>query len=94
MANYWIEHWAVEDHAFWKASGRSVATRNMIFSVLAEFLAFSIWQVWSATSVMLPQIGFKFSANELFWLAAIPGLTGATLRIPYALMVPVMGGRN
>lgn len=94
MANYWIEHWAVEDRAFWETSGKSVATRNMIFSVLAEFLAFSVWQVWSATSVMLPGIGFKFTANELFWLAAIPGLTGATLRIPYALAVPVFGGRN
>ena len=94
MASNWIEHWAVEDHAFWKESGKSVATRNMIFSVLAEFLAFSVWQVWSATSVMLTGIGFDFSANQLFWLAAIPGLTGATLRIPYALMVPIVGGRN
>lgn len=94
MSRYWIEHWAVEDHAFWEASGKSVATRNMIFSVLAEFLAFSVWQVWSATSVMLPGIGFKFTANQLFWLAAIPGLTGATLRIPYALAVPIFGGRN
>ena len=94
MASNWIEHWAVEDHAFWKESGKSVATRNMIFSVLAEFLAFSVWQVWSATSVMLTGIGFGFSANQLFWLAAIPGLTGATLRIPYALMVPIVGGRN
>ncbi len=93
-SKYWIEHWAVEDRAFWEASGKSVATRNMIFSVLAEFLAFSIWQVWSATSVMLTGIGFKFTANQLFWLAAIPGLTGATLRIPYALMVPLVGGRN
>ncbi|MBI4349930.1 MAG: NarK family nitrate/nitrite MFS transporter [Elusimicrobia bacterium] len=94
MADHWIEHWAVEDHAFWEASGKSIANRNMIFSVLAEFLAFSVWQVWSATSVMLTGIGFNFSANQLFWLAAIPGLTGATLRIPYALMVPILGGRN
>ena len=94
MPEYWIDHWEVENPAFWKATGKSVATRNIIFSVFAEFLAFSIWQVWSATSVMLPEIGFDFTANELFWLAAIPGLTGATLRIPYALMVPVFGGRN
>jgi NNP family nitrate/nitrite transporter-like MFS transporter len=94
MSKYWIDKWEVENPSYWKSSGRSVATRNLIFSVFAEFLAFSVWQVWSATSVKIPEIGFRFTENELFWLAAIPGLAGATLRIPYALMVPIFGGRN
>ncbi len=41
----------------------------------------------------MPNIGFKFTTNQLFWLAAIPGLSGATLRIFYSFMVPIFGGR-
>jgi NNP family nitrate/nitrite transporter-like MFS transporter len=87
-----IRNWYPENQNFWKRSGKRIATRNLIFSIFAEFLAFSIWQVWSAVAVNLPSIGFQFSVDQLFWLAALPGLTGATLRIPYALMVPMMGG--
>src|SRR3546814_13250640 len=33
------------------------------------------------------------SSDLLFWLAAVPGLSGATLRIFYAFLVPIFGGR-
>ncbi|MCE9600047.1 MAG: NarK family nitrate/nitrite MFS transporter [Spirochaetia bacterium] len=91
---YTIQEWNVEEPSFWAEAGRAIALRNLTFSIFAEFLAFSIWQVWSAVAVSLPLIGFTFSLNQLFWLAAVPGLTGATLRIPYAFMVPKFGGRN
>jgi NNP family nitrate/nitrite transporter-like MFS transporter len=91
---YTIEHWEVENPTFWEKIGRRIALRNLTFSIFAEFLAFTVWQVWSAVAVQLPAIGFRFTLNELFWLAALPGLTGATLRVPYAFMVPLMGGRN
>lgn len=94
MSKYSIERWEPENPDFWAGGGRYIALRNLVFSVFAEFLAFSVWQVWSATTVKLNQIGFNFSDNQLFWLAAVPGLTGATLRIPYAFMVPIFGGRN
>ena len=42
----------------------------------------------------LPLIGFKYSTNQLFWLAAAPALSGATLRIFYSFMVPLVGGRR
>jgi NNP family nitrate/nitrite transporter-like MFS transporter len=50
--------------------------------------------VWSVVVVNLPTIGFKYDPNKLFWLAALPGLTGATLRIFYSFMVPIFGGRK
>jgi NNP family nitrate/nitrite transporter-like MFS transporter len=49
--------------------------------------------VWSVVVAKLPSIGFNYTTNQLFWLAALPGLSGATLRIFYAFMVPIMGGR-
>jgi NNP family nitrate/nitrite transporter-like MFS transporter len=42
----------------------------------------------------LPLLGFDYSPNQLFWLAALPGLSGATLRIFYSFMVPIFGGRR
>src|SRR6185436_8450019 len=41
----------------------------------------------------LPAIGFTYTTDQLFWLAALPGLSGATLRIFYSFMVPIFGGR-
>jgi NNP family nitrate/nitrite transporter-like MFS transporter len=91
---YTIEHWAPEDESFWKSTGKKIAIRNLAFSIFAEFLGFSVWQVWSAVAAQLPNVGYAFTVNQLFWLAALPGLSGATLRIPYGLVVSIFGGRN
>jgi NNP family nitrate/nitrite transporter-like MFS transporter len=49
--------------------------------------------VWSVVVAKLPLIGFTYTTDQLFWLAALPGLSGATLRIFYSFMVPIFGGR-
>jgi NNP family nitrate/nitrite transporter-like MFS transporter len=86
--------WTPEDKAFWAREGQAIANINLWISMPALFLAFAVWQLWSVVAVNLPLLGFKFTANELFWLAAAPGLSGATLRIFYSFMVPVFGGRR
>ena len=86
--------WTPEDKAFWEQQGRAIANINLWISVPALFLAFAVWQLWSVVAVNLNALGFKFTSNELFWLAAAPGLSGATLRIFYSFMVPVFGGRR
>ncbi len=86
--------WTPEDKQFWAQEGEAVAKLNLWISVPALFLAFAIWQVWSVVAVNLPTLGFKYSTNQLFWLAAAPALSGATLRIFYSFMVPVFGGRR
>ncbi|MBT0652716.1 NarK family nitrate/nitrite MFS transporter [Geomobilimonas luticola] len=86
--------WNPEDKEFWEKEGKAIATRNLWISIPALFLAFAVWMVWSIVCVNLPLIGFKFDANKLFWLAALPGLSGATLRIFYSFMVPIFGGRK
>jgi NNP family nitrate/nitrite transporter-like MFS transporter len=50
--------------------------------------------VWSVVVVRLPEVGFTYTTDQLFWLAALPGLSGATLRIFYSFMVPIFGGRK
>src|SRR5918997_841649 len=90
----WIESWNPEDKAFWESEGKYVARRNLVFSIFAEFLGFSVWQLFSIVAALLPAIGFTFDSNELFWLVALPGLVGATMRFPYTFAVGLFGGRN
>jgi len=85
--------WRPDDPEFWEASGRRIANRNLWISIPCLMLAFSVWMVWSVVVAKLPSIGFNYTTGQLFWLAALPGLSGATLRIFYAFMVPIMGGR-
>ncbi len=89
-----IHDWRPEDAHFWAETGKKIATRNLWISIPALLLAFAVWMVWSAVTVRLNSIGFTFTTDELFWLAALPGLSGATLRIFYSFMVPVFGGRR
>ena len=89
-----ISDWRPEDSHFWAAGGKAIATRNLWISIPALLLAFAVWMVWSTVIVRLNSIGFTFSTDQLFWLAALPGLSGATLRIFYSFMVPIFGGRR
>jgi NNP family nitrate/nitrite transporter-like MFS transporter len=88
-----ITDWRPEDETFWQTKGRSVARRNLLISIPCLLLAFAVWMVWSVVVAKLPSIGFNYTTDQLFWLAALPGLSGATLRIFYSFMVPIFGGR-
>ncbi len=88
-----IEDWRPDDEQFWQEKGRKIANRNLWISIPCLLLAFSVWLVWSVVVAKLPSIGFDYSVDELFWLAALPGLSGATLRIFYSFMIPIFGGR-
>lgn len=88
-----IENWKPEDEQFWKEHGSKIANRNLWISIPALLLAFSVWMVWSVVVAKFPSIGFEYTTDQLFWLAALPGISGATLRIFYSFMVPIFGGR-
>ncbi|MCC6211079.1 MAG: MFS transporter [Burkholderiales bacterium] len=88
-----LEDWRPEDREFWESTGRRIARRNLMISIPALLLSFAVWMVWSVVVAKLPAIGFTYTTNQLFLLAAVPGLSGATLRIFYSFMVPVFGGR-
>ncbi len=90
----WIDGWDPEDAEFWAGAGRRVARRNLTASVVAELLGFSVWALWSIVVPQLPGAGFVLSADQMFWLIAVPSLVGAVLRLPYTFAVPLFGGRN
>jgi len=89
----WIDDWDPEDEQFWESRGRKIAKKNLIFSIVAEHLGFSIWVLWTIVVINLANAGFTLSLSEQFLLIALPNLIGSTLRIPYTFAVPKFGGR-
>jgi len=83
----WIDVWDPEDATFWAGKGRALARRNLWPSIFAEFLGFSVWQLWSIVVVSMPKAGFTYSTDQLFWLVALPSLSarrcGCRTRSPY-----------
>lgn len=88
-----IQDWRPEDKSFWESTGRAIARRNLWISVPCLLLSFAVWMVWSVVVAKLPSVGFAFTNEQLFWLAAMPGLSGATLRVFYSFMPAMFGGR-
>jgi NNP family nitrate/nitrite transporter-like MFS transporter len=89
----WIDRWEPEDETFWETTGKRVARKNLIFSVFAEHIGFSIWVLWTIIVINLGNVGIKISLPEQFWLTAVPNLIGSALRLPYTFAVPRFGGR-
>ncbi|WP_209125246.1 MFS transporter [Alkalihalobacillus sp. BA299] len=89
-----ITKWEPENKIFWEKEGKRHAKRNLWISVPTLMLAFIVWQIWSVVAVRLNDIGFQFTSEQLFTLAAVPGLIGATLRFVYTFAVGKFGGRN
>lgn len=94
MSAHVLKRWEPESPAFWKETGASIAQRNLWISIPALMLAFSVWMLWSVVVVNLDKAGFMLSKNQMFWLTALPALSGATLRIFYSFLVPIFGGRK
>jgi NNP family nitrate/nitrite transporter-like MFS transporter len=90
----WITDWDPEDETFWKTTGRRIARRNLVFSIFAEHLGFSVWTLWSVVVVAMPADVFPYSVDQKFWLVALPNLIGALMRLPYTFAITRFGGRN
>ncbi len=90
----WVSTWNPEDPDFWRTTGGKIAWRTLIITTFALILSFATWFAMSAIVVRMPNIGFKYDTMQLFWLAAMPGLAGGTLRILHTFLIPVFGSRH
>lgn len=88
-----LKQWNPDDDAEWEATGKAIATRNLWISIPSLLTGFAVWLYWGIITVQMINLGFSFSQSELFTLAAIAGLTGATLRIPSSFFIRLSGGR-
>ena len=93
LGKRWIDDWRPEDPEFWNRTGKAVARRNLIFSVLSEHIGFSVWSLWSVLVLFLGS-DYGFDPAQKFLLTALPTLVGAVLRLPYTFAVGTFGGRN
>ena len=89
-----LAHWDPENEVFWKRWGERIAKQNLYTSTWALTLAFVAWTMWATIAAQLNHIGFHFTDNEIFTLAALPGLVGATGRLIYTYLPAILGGRN
>jgi len=89
-----VKEWNPEDPDFWESKGKKIANRNLWISIPSLLCGFAVWLYWGIITVQMLNLGFPFDKGELFTLAAIAGLTGATLRIPSSFFIRIAGGRN
>jgi NNP family nitrate/nitrite transporter-like MFS transporter len=93
LGSRWIDDWRPEDGEFWNTIGKTVARRNLTYSVFSEHIGFSVWSIWSVLVLFLgPDYGFD--PAQKFLLTAAPTLVGALFRLPYTFAVGKFGGRN
>jgi NNP family nitrate/nitrite transporter-like MFS transporter len=90
----WLSRWAPEDPEFWEKEGRARAWTSLWVTTANLTMAFIVWFMVSALIVRMPGMGFKLTTDELFWLAAMPGLAGGTFRLIHNLLTPIYGGRH
>src|SRR4051794_18323547 len=91
--SHWIDFWDPDDETFWASTGERIARRNLIWSMFAEHIGFSVWVLWTNVVLNLANAGITLSVSELFLLTLVPNLIGSLLRIPYTFAVPRFGGR-
>ena len=89
-----LRNYTPDDEAYWASTGKAIATRNLWISIPSLLCGFAVWLYWGIITVQMINLGFGFEQSELFTLAAIAGLTGATLRIPSTFFIRIAGGRN
>jgi NNP family nitrate/nitrite transporter-like MFS transporter len=89
-----ITDWRPENATFWEETGKKIAWKTLTITTLSLIVSFATWFLMSAVVVRLPGIGFKFDDGQLFWLAAMPGLAGGTLRLVHMFLIPIFGTRK
>jgi MFS transporter, NNP family, nitrate/nitrite transporter len=90
----WLARWEPENETFWREEGSRRAWTTLWITTANLIMAFIVWFVVSALVVRLPGIGFQLSGTQLFWLAAMPGLAGGTLRVIHTFLIPIYGTRH
>ncbi len=81
--SHYIEHWDAEDVDAWESGGKDIAKRNLIWSVVAEHVGFSIWSIWSVMVLFMPTDIYGIDAAGKFF----PRRSAHTCRVgpPYSL---------
>lgn len=95
MSRSTLTDWEPDDAAFWQASGRRIARRNMWTSVFAEHIGFSVWSLWSVLVLfMSAKTGSTLSPGDKFLIVCVATAAGSAVRPGYGFAVTRLGGRT
>ncbi len=87
----WLTAWDPENEASWD---KALAWKTLWITTFTLTMAFVAWFLPSAIVPKLNALGYSFSKEQLYWLAAIPGLSGGLLRIIWMTLPPIVGTRK
>ena len=51
-----LEHWDVEDEAFWSSTGKSIANRNLWISIPNLLCGFAVWLYWGMVAKFIQRV--------------------------------------
>ena len=83
--------WNPEEPENWSAK---IAWTTLTISTYSMILAFCVWLLPSAIAPKLTEIGFNLTESQLYWLAAMPGLSCGLIRLIYMFLPPIVGTRK
>ncbi|MFT4125571.1 MAG: MFS transporter [Gordonia sp. (in: high G+C Gram-positive bacteria)] len=89
-----LTDWDPEDTVAWNAGGSAVARRNLVWSVIAEHVGFSVWSLWSVMVLFMPTEVYGIALGDKFLIGATATFVGSLLRFPYTMATSFFGGRN
>ena len=87
----WLESWDPEDEKSWDSR---LAWRTLWVTTFCLTLAFIAWFLPSAIIPKLTSLGYTFTASQLYWMAAMPGLSAGLLRLVWMVLPPILGTRK
>src|SRR5436305_376655 len=67
----WIAEWNPEDPSFWESTGKRIARRNLIWSIIAENIGFSVWLLLSAVACLGGAKCVYLANAGLMWIPLI-----------------------
>ena len=87
----WLEAWDPENEKTWDSR---LAWKTLWITTFCLTLAFVAWFLPSAIIPKLNALGYGFSSTQLYWMAAMPGLSAGLFRLVWMIMPPILGTRK
>jgi len=85
-----LAEWNPEDPDTWQSS---LAWRTLWTTTFSLMLGFMVWFMVSALAPMLTGAEI-ITQSQAYWLAAMPGLAGGSLRLLWMFLPPILGTRR
>ncbi len=87
----WLTAWDPENEETWDSR---LAWQTLWITTFTLTLCFVTWFLPSAIIPKLNAIGYSFTQAQLYWLAAVPGLSGGLMRLVWMVLPPMLGTRK